>query len=258
MGRCGNFLFQAATALGYAVKHGVPFTVPSTTRNTMWSPVYFSHLVNPFYDDSLPKIYIVEKEHCFQELPFTYHEAKGNIVLKGYWQSYKYFDFCRDRVIDAFKLPYTYLPGRVAVHVRRGDYLQHHPHINPLATREYYEKAVRELWLQGYKKFVVFSDDLPWCKKEFQDPVYKGVDFIYSDGESVLGDLAIMSGCEHTIMSNSTFAWWGAWLNQNPNKIVICPHEDNYYGPGNQHLDMSTFYPPIWKRIKYEKWPGNR
>lgn len=252
MGRCGNFLFQAATALGYAVKHGIPFTVPETSAKSFWSPVYFPHLVNPFYDKDRPPVYIVEKEHCYQALPFNLEMAnKGNIILKGYWQSYKYFDFCRDRVIEAFQIPYSYQPTIVAVHVRRGDYLQY-PNINPLATREYYEKAIGYLWLRGYKKFLVFSDDLPWCKKEFQDPAYKGVEFLYSTGDSILRDLSLMSGCEHNIMSNSTFSWWGAYLNQNPDKIVICPHEDNYYGPANKHLDVSTLYPPEWIRIAYK------
>jgi hypothetical protein len=252
MGRCGNFLFQAATTLGYAIQHGIVFTVPATTIDSYWNPVYFPHLVNPFYDRDLEKIVIEENGHAFQSIPFTPRmSVKCNIVLKGYWQSYRYFDFCRERILEAFKIPYIFEPNLVALHVRRGDYLRYHQ-INPLATREYYEKAVREMWLRGYKKFLIFSDDLPWCKTEFQDPVYKDCEFLFNTGQDVLGDLSLMSGCAHTIISNSTFSWWGAWLNQNPDKTVICPHEDNYYGPANKHLDVSTLYPPEWIRIAYK------
>lgn len=251
MGRCGNFLFQAATALGYSIKHGLAFTVPTSTNNPIWNPIYFPHLINGLYDGRKIPFYINEKQHAYQDLPSP-DAPNGNVILRGYWQSYKYFDFCRDRIIDAFQIPYTLVPGTVGLHVRRGDYLQY-PTINPLATREYYEKAVKEFWLRGYKQFLVFSDDIEWCKKEFQDPVYKGLAFQYrATGTGALEDISALSGCEHMIASNSTFAWWGAWLNRNPEKIVICPHEDNYYGPDNKHLDVSTLYPPEWLRIAYQ------
>lgn len=251
MGRTGNFLFQAATSIGYARQHDLDFTVPSATANPVWNPIHFPHLVNQAFNSKLDERLISEKMHCYHDIEFLESFRELNIFLQGYWQSYQYFEFCRQEVLTKFNLPYIYDAGKVALHVRRGDYLLYHPHINPLATREYYEQAVRHFWLNGYRRFMVFSDDIAWCISEFQHPIYKGCEFSFSQGNGILEDLFLMSSCEHQIMSNSTYAWWGAWLNKNPQKLVTCPHEDNYYGPSNKHLDVSTLYPRDWKQIKY-------
>jgi hypothetical protein len=250
MGRCGNFLFQAAACIGYAQKHGLPFSVPSTTNNTVWNPLYFPHLINKDYNPALPQRVIEEERHNYYELPSFDPHQDANIILVGYWQSYLYFDFCRDYILKQFVIPYKYDAGRVSIHVRRGDYMLY-PRINPLAGRPYYEQAVKYFWLRGYTRFEVFSDDIPWCIQEFRDGVYKGCQFNFHQGNGEVTDLYLMSSCEHNIIGNSTFSWWGAWLNQNAEKIVICPHEDNYYGSDNKHLDVSTLYPPGWIRIKY-------
>lgn len=249
-GRCGNFLFQAATAIGYAHKHNMDFSVPIKTQNSFWNPLYFPHLANIQFNDRMPRIDIVEKQHPYHEIKFAESFRLFNVFLDGYWQSHLYFNFCRDKVLSLFGLPYAFDPGVVSIHVRRGDYLLY-PLINPLVQRTYYIEAIQHFSAKGYNYFKVFSDDIGWCKQEFSRPEYQGVNFFYSQGHSIIDDLVLMSQCEHNIMSNSTYAWWGAWLNQNPQKIVICPHEDNYYGPANKHLDVSTLYPPEWVRIKY-------
>lgn len=252
MGRCGNFLFQAAATIGFSLKHNIEFTVPSTTKDAVWNPLYLQHLVHKKFDPELSKFIIHEVQHNFYDIPYPEiaRSSTLNIFLQGYWQSYKYFDFCKEDIQILFNLPYSYNNRIVSIHVRRGDYLQY-PHINPLAGRAYYEAAVKYFWLKGYKKFAVFSDDIPWCIEEFRDNVYKGCEFDFVQGTDVIHDLCAMSGCEHNIISNSTFAWWGAWLNRNPHKIVVCVDEANYYGPANKHLDISTLYPPEWIRIKY-------
>lgn len=255
MGRCGNFLFQAATTIGYAKKHGLQFSMPCHTNNLEWNPLYLPHLINPAFNPKLSSMVIQEAQHHHYEIP--YHEGLGgnnnNIFLEGYWQSYKYFDFCRQDILDLFNLPYDGTRGFVSIHVRRGDYLKY-PDINPLATRDYYQQAVCYFVERGFDKFRVFSDDPTWCVEEFKHEIYRasGVPkFIFYHDNPVLKDLMGMAECQHNIISNSTFAWWGAYLNRNPGKIVICPHEDNYYGPANKHLDVSTLYPPEWIRIKY-------
>lgn len=250
MGRYGNFLFQCATAMAYALSYDLSFTVPTFTRDAFWNPLYFPHLRNVAYDEKLPAVLIEEKQHSYYALPYEDHYRSSNIIFVGYWQSYKYFELWRDVVLNKFRIPWEMDQGYVSLHVRRGDYLRY-PSINPLATHEYYAEAVKTFKLYGYRKFKVFSDDLSWCAQEFKHPDYVGCEFQYPNVSSIESDLIRLSCCEHNIMSNSTYAWWGAWLNRNPKKIVICPHEDNYYGPANKHLDVSTLYPPEWIRIKY-------
>lgn len=251
MGRCGNFLFQAATTIGYSLAHGMEFSVPNSTANPVWNPVYLPHLVNPNFRPDIASRMIMEKMHCYHDIEYRDEFRDMNVFLEGYWQSYKYFDHCRQDVLRLFQFPYIFNSDVVSIHVRRGDYLLY-PAINPLATREYYEKAVRHFWMHGYRRFMVFSDDIHWCIEEFQHPVYKGCEFTFSQSRTIEEDLHLMSFCEHNIMSNSTFAWWAAWLNKNPRKEVLCPHEDNYYGPANKHLDVSTLYPREWMQIKYK------
>ena len=82
---------------------------------------------------------------------------------------------------------------------------------------EYYKSAMGHF--RGYK-FVIFSDDIPWCKENFI-----GDNFTFIDGEEDYIDLYLMSVCEHNIIANSSFSWWGAYLNTNITKKVIAPKE---------------------------------
>lgn len=110
----------------------------------------------------------------------------------------------------------------VSLHIRRGDYLN-----NPIynvCTEEYYKKAIDKILESvGNPFFVVFSDDADWsrfCLKQF-NVNYKIVD--WNRGQDSYQDMFLMSQCKHNIIANSTFSWWGAWLNQNDDKIVIAP-----------------------------------
>lgn len=259
MGRKGNFLFQMATAIAYAKRHGLEWTVPTTTNNPVWSPVYLPHLAHPNYDPTLPAIQLDEGPHCYQDIPFKEEWRDMNIVLVGYWQSEKYFKEYRQDILDLFGysrgLKYA---EHCSLHVRRGDFIQY-PNINPLLPMEYYKCAIHNIHNKtGVCKFIIFSDDIPWCREEFANGDWgsgaEAYRFTYCEGNQHLNevkDLKLMLTCAYNIICNSTFSWWGAWLNQNPNKVVISPHEDNWYGPGNKHLEMHDLIPPEWIRIKF-------
>ena len=154
----------------------------------------------------------------------------GNYYIKGWFQSEEYFKSIRPILLKEF-VPRKKLriPGKlraalndsesVSLHVRRGDYVR----LNLALDIGYYVKAM-EYMEQIYENpiFVVFSDDLEWVKKNL--PI-KGR-FILANEDKNLKDyeeLFLMSRCRSNIISNSTFSWWGAWLNQNRNKVVIAP-----------------------------------
>ncbi len=245
MGRMGNFLFEAATALAYSLKHGLDFTVPEKTNDPYWNPLYFSHLVNPNYNPNLAQIVLREKGHQYNEIPFAESWRNKNIILEGYFQSELYFKDYRPEILKAFDLPW-HPHNDISIHVRRGDYLKY-PHKHPVVPREYYVEALKIFWLLGYKEAYVFSDDIKWCKEFF--PALKiGFVFHYSEGKTEMEDLIGISNCAGGhINSSSTFSWWSSWLDQNPKKVIVTP--ELWFVRGHGGLDVSTIIPESWIKI---------
>jgi hypothetical protein len=235
----GNFLFQVATAMAYAWKHNLEFTVPNTTQDPHSNPIYLQHLVNPRWDSRLAPVKVTEYGHNYQVIPFQEAWRSRNIILDGYWQSERYFAEYRDRLLEAFKYPWESWKGVVSFHVRRGDYLRLQRK-HPPVTVNWMEKAMSKF--PGYH-FLFFSDDLVWCNQAFGGRK----DVTISTRRSEEQDLIRMSWCEHHICSASTFAWWGAWLNRNPNKRIIIPNW--WFTPGYCGLNTSDIVPPSWERM---------
>lgn len=254
-GRLGNYLFMLAAAYGYAAKHGLSHSAPRSTHNHIWSPIYFPHMVMDLYQQGREDVLINElwtPTQQYQEIEFRPEWIGKQIVLNGYWQSWKYYDHCKKQLIEAIGLPWEMHKGVAAIHVRRGDYLQH-PTKHPPVTMEYISKAI-ELFRskKGIKLFKFFSDDIAWCITSGVHLLFPDCEFEYSTGKSELEDLVGMSCCEHIAMSNSTMSWWGAELNKNPGKVVVCPDEDNWFGPDNKHLTVKDLYRNEWLRIQYK------
>lgn len=163
-------------------------------------------------------------------------DSVGDIYLDGYWQSEEYFKDIRDDIINDFA-PKNGISDEaskyindiensnsVSLHVRRGDYVDNTMFKGSGLTvteMPYYKDAI-EFMNSKVKnpKYFIFSDDIAWCKENF--------DFLESkvfvdDTKSAIYDMVLMSKCKHNVIANSTFSWWGAWLNENKNKIVISP-----------------------------------
>lgn len=242
-GRMGNFLFQAAATMAYAWRNGMEFTLPDRTNDNKWNPIYLQHLVHPKFNSKLPCTLVKEKQFNFQVIPFKEEWRKGNIFLDGYWQSEKYFKDYRDQVLKVFGYKWELAGGSCSVHVRRGDYLtikRGKQFKHPPVPKEWMERAMS--MFPGFR-FVFFSDDINWCKATFGHRS----DCVFSEGQSEEQDLVLMSCCEHHICSASTFSWWGAWLNRNPNKVVIMPN--HWLSPGWGGLDTSDIVPPEWRKL---------
>ena len=239
VGRMGNFLFKAASTIGYAMRNGIGYSVPGQTNDPKWNPVYMPHLVSQHFQPHLPTIRIREgRDFAFHELPFQQSWRSRNILLDGYWQSERYFAEYREQVLRAFGFPWISMPGLVSVHVRRTDYLEL-KHKHPEVTAPWYEAQMGKF---DGARFRFFSDDIAWCQQQFGGRA----DVEFSVGRSEVQDLIDMSCCEHHICSASTFAWWGAWLNRNAGKRIIMPKQ--WFMPGHGGLDTKDIVPSNWER----------
>lgn len=255
-GRCGNQCFQIATCISYALKHGIDYIIPEHTLNDSVWPPYFKHLHYP-HKHSGVVIPIKEESHAYKELPFEPNWAGHVIELDGYFQSELYFkDFAQEiKLLLKAPSPHKWKKNACSIHLRFGDYL-HLKDKHPPVTSDYIEMAIRKIFtLADIKHFEIYSDDMARAQKEvmrvLDNPILPSleVDFI-THNEPIL-DLYSMASCNYNIIANSTFSWWASWLNRQPDKIVITPHEDNWFGPGNSNLSTATLLPKEWIRIKY-------
>jgi len=140
----------------------------------------------------------------------------------------------------------------VSIHVRRGDYLLPNHHF-AILDNDYYEPAIlQNFWHPSEYNFVVFSNDVEYIKEMFtpDDNIWfvdpQGSDKVCSDSEKE--DLALMSLCDHHIIANSSYSWWGAFLCKNPNKKIICP--TNWLRSYHQSSWINgRYFPPTWVNI---------
>jgi len=156
-------------------------------------------------------------------------------LLIGFWQSEQYMhDMHQLRLDLELKEPLTESAQKikrimnsvesVALHVRRGDYLKDQKTIarHGLCSQSYYQSAIDLVLAEKPKaEFFVFSDDPKWVETHLQLPLQ--CTYVSASNITAEEDLVLMGSCKHQIIANSTFSWWGAWLNKNCDKIVVCP-----------------------------------
>ena len=178
---------------------------------------------------------------------FSY-DNNYNYYLDGYWQSENYFlessDLIRkklspsDEILKKLNLTPFIDKNVVSLHVRRTDYVTSNGY-HPVQSIEYYKKALNIIGEYDY--IFVFSDDIQWCKDNLTFN-----NMIFMEGFDDVEDLWLMSMCKNNIIANSSFSWWGAWLNSNPNKKVIAP--DNWFGK-NVNINSGDIVPDEWIKL---------
>ena len=253
-GGLGNQLFQYATGRAVASHHKLPLKLDLTWFEThklhngyrldqldIQADIAIKDEIinmkggNNVLFSALRKAGLVKRRSYFKQKNSSYFDAsifKNNFIyLNGYWQNELYFSNIRELLLRELSpinsmndFGCAYLENiknsnSVSLHVRRGDYLNL-KNIGVLDV-DYYTKAV-EYIIKNVENptFYIFSDDLEWCKNSLG---FLG-DCIYVDRtQTEIDDLKLMSSCRHNIIANSSFSWWGAWLNQNPKKNVIAP-----------------------------------
>lgn len=252
-GRLGNQMFQYAALKALSLKTGFEMFLPNHTSikpdgcfdmtNNKWIE-YKLDLLDCFdlscsiLDNTLPNHY---QEHSFEFKPFT---IPDNTSIDGYFQSYKYFEDFKQEILNDFKFRDEILnkcqekiskyKNPISIHIRRGDYVNHPGFWN--ITPEYIQEASSH-FSDDEHTFLIFSDDIEWCKQIFPEGV------VFIEGNQ-FEDLCLMSLCDHNIISNSSYSWWGAYLNQNKNKKIIVPK--NWFTPSKPLNDL---YPLKWIQI---------
>ncbi len=276
-GGLGNQMFQYAIGRSLSIKSGEELLLNTSyydrhlvghTPRRFELPIFFNISARKSPLDritiqvgrrKLYKYYFLRKRlrRFYEQTPFRYDHAIEDVRyparLSGYWQCPKYFRGIEPVIRRDFAFKNISVRNRkiakqiesessVSIHIRRTDYLV--PGRDWICDLDYFRRALSQLvslWGRELTCYI-FSDDLAWVKTSFC-PEFKTVFVDWNSGIESGYDMWLMSQCQHNIISNSTFSWWGAWLNNRPDKIVIGPrkwtHDEN----------NAEIMPPNWQTV---------
>ena len=269
-GRLGNQMFQYSALRGIAKNRGYDFKVPPSNdkyeanyglfdcfKMSSVKPENFGFVNHKFPSHKLPEFRFYED---------FFNECPDDCNLDDYFQSEKWFknvenlirsDFTfKDEIIVPCKEIIEEVGECISLHVRRTDYVNLQNY-HPVCSLDYYVAALKEF--PEDMTVLVFSDDIEWCG---QQEIFSSDRFLLSQNEERYNhlhkdsdgqmrhslvpntDLCLMTLCNHNIIANSSFSWWGAWLNNNLNKKIITP--DRWFGDEAKINDVSDLIPLEW------------
>jgi hypothetical protein len=274
MGGLGNQIFQIFTTIAFSIKsknnfHFLPLEIlgggTCTLRYTYWNS-FFSNL-KPFLIKILPQMEIIrENGFRYNDIPNS-NLSNKNILLHGYFQSYKYFqeyyktiykiiklDEMKKELVAKYNINQDYLKNTVSMHFRLGDYKKVSD-VHPIMKYEYYKKSL--LHIQNITNSINLNI-LFFCEDEDIETVIETIDKLQDDFPnytferkySHLDDweqMLLMSVCYHNIIANSSFSWWGAYFNSNLDKIVCYP---SLWFSIQTNIDTTDLCPEEWTKIK--------
>ena len=180
--------------------------------------------------------------------------------ISGYWQSEKYFSQIENKIRTTFEFKNIDAQNRnlakeinsqnsVSLHIRRGDYLGNNIY-SGVCTEEYYRKAIKIITEKNSQdknlKFYIFSDDKKYATEFINKLNYPARLIDFNNGSDSYKDMYLMSQCRHNIIANSSFSWWGAWLNNYSDKIVVAPRK--WFNIENENL-YKDIVPDNWIKI---------
>lgn len=250
MGQFGNQMFQIGTAMSLALDHGAVACFPDlVTERDFNIPLNYQKVfynVNVEMPSEDVDFNYLEKQYTYSPIPY-----RPNMSIRGWFQSEKYFRHHRQEIMELFAPPpeikeYLYEkyasvilnPRTVSIHFRSYDIEDPEQKVYLKCDKDYYLHAIESFPEDSL--FVVFSNDMNWCKVNFAD---LDRDFIFIEDEAYYYDLYLMSMCKDNIIANSSFSWWGAYLNTNPSKRVIAPAK--WFNPA-YGADTRDLIPEEW------------
>jgi hypothetical protein len=284
MGGLGNQLFQVFAIMALSLKLKRSFIFPNKKlggdkRQDIYWDTLFAELKKNTFDTPIHKLQLP----MYKETTFHYNDemhkhplvtnTRNAIVLFGYFQSYKYFEKETSQIIKYMKLNekkqnmksiLNSVCGNkraISLHFRLGDYKSLVREYTPLGL-DYYENSILYilktlghdtatatehivLYFCEDDDFVEVEPKIDQLRSRFPSMVFHRAPNNIEDWQSML----LMSCCDHNIIANSTFSWWSAYLNTNPNKIVCYP--DNWFGPALPTHTTNDLCPPSWTKIKW-------
>ncbi len=187
--------------------------------------------------------------------PEEFTRLQDNTYITGFWESEKFFIDIAGLVRQKFTFPSECFDpsltarvkacNSVAVHVRLGDKANGNAeHVSRITY--YLRNALPKLeGLTDEPEYFVFSDNIGWCRENLSQ-LHEG-EYTFIEGQTPAQDMALMTQCRHVVISISTFSWWGAWLNANPNKIIIAPEVSLWYPDAKDRDDL---LPHEWIKIR--------
>lgn len=244
-GGLGNQLFQWAYGKALSIQHNIDLFLDISYYSNQGTDTKRSYELHKFPKiqrrnkiDNKPIINIIDN---FKYSIIDYNN-NYSYYLNGYWQSEKYFISHRETILHELQPPnekYLYLSSLISdnalsLHIRRTDYLTSNGY-HPVQDKSYYDNAIDIVG--EYSELLIFSDDIQWCKNNLK---YKNIKYI--ENQDNVDDLWLMSLCKNNIIANSSFSWWGAWINNNPNKKVVAPI--NWFG--DKSIDTTNIIPDAW------------
>lgn len=269
-GRLGNQLFQAAAALSLAQEHDCAVYFPDFERLDEPTEDYGLQQLKTNYKYIFSKIPKLQEKvvpsFIYTEPDFFYHpiDYQEDTEIIGYFISEKHFKKHKDLIVDLFS-PSSEIeqvliekfdsiihhPNSVGIHVRTGfleyalngfDETFYKAFLAP--DLAFFEKAI-EMFDED-ALFVVFSDHIDWCKEHFS---HLNRNFVFIEEQEYIYDFYLLSKCRHAIFANSTFSWWAAYLNKNPNKRILCRKpfwicDLDVACPGWTEIEMPDLPPP--------------
>lgn len=205
----------------------------------------------------IEKVFI-EKSLAF--VPDINKEIDGKTLFYGHWQTEKYFEMCPDSVRKQFEFsPFTELQNidcqnkmrneeSVAIHVRKGKDYSLWKSTHGICDKDYYLRAIKYMKEKIHNPiFYVFTDNPQWVRDNIKEIDYTLVDWNPIKGKYNFRDMQLMACSKHNIIANSTYSWWGAWLNKTPYKIVIAP--EKWVNGLEQHLVDNDIIPTGWIKM---------
>lgn len=271
MGGHSNQMFQYATARSLAIQHNTKLLLSMEWFKHMEgvkSPRVFEldgyNIIDTVYKPTITKrlinratglVYYEEKNALYDP---SLSKLGSNVYLHGNFQSEKYFKDIRPTLLQDFS--YKELPSKknaqllkeieahpqaVSLHIRRGDYVQDAKvsQVHGMAELDYYVKALKHLkkTVKNPKLYVI-SNDVEWCKQNLK---FDAEMVIVDNNNTGAEDMRLMRACKHNILANSSFSWWGAWLNENPDKIIIAPKK--WYN--DTSISTADLIPDNWVKL---------
>ena len=257
MGRMGNNLFQIASGLCLAKKHNTVLHIPIPSwNNTAYSYLNCFKMMDVHFGNPASMVY--KEQHFFYNELFDI--LPDNVHLYGYFQSEKYFKSYESLIRSNFEFNDTVVQSTkakldtydidykeaTAIHLRRTDYLTIQ-HAHPIPSLDYYKDGLK---LMNAKNVIVSSDDIEWCRANIK---IEGINFIFSDMPQE-ETICAMTMVKNLVIANSTFSWWGAWLNKHPEKQVVYPKQ--WFGNTLPYRELDINHEVCTKDIPCAGWIG--